>query len=173
MTRVIRTLARVLPALPLLAACDPIDVDERALLEAELADPETDEEVQGAIAELLDLELADEGADGADGQTCFFCPPPPPTNSPPLVKNPYVAVNAQGKAILYMDAAGSYIQTGATMSMQIPYTVTTYGPFSMSFTASGTQFKSDVSGYFPVGSCRMVTVTNPNSQSSSPASVCR
>ncbi|MEZ4453739.1 MAG: hypothetical protein R3B09_30065 [Nannocystaceae bacterium] len=39
-----------------------------------------------------------------------------------------MTVNALGKAILFMDAAGSFIQTGATMTMQIPFTLTSYGP---------------------------------------------
>lgn len=164
-------LALATAALGMTTACDPIDHDEREALQTELADPETDPEVRAEIEGLLDLDLAEAGRESAG--SCFFCPPPPPSNSPPIVKNAYAADNAQSKTIMYMDAAGSYIQLGATMTMQVPFTTQSYGPFTMSYTDSGTQFKAVVTGYFPLGTCRMVTVTNPNAQVSAPATVCR
>lgn len=161
-------------------ACDP---DAAASLEA-LADPDLDPEVRAQ----LEAELAeeDEGHDGAlqaddlaaalqdpEAGSCFFCPPPPAPNAPPVVINPYVSVNGQGNTILFMSAPASYIQTGATAKLQVPYSVQSYGPFALSFDNTGTLFRANVSGAFPVGTCRMITVTNPNNVSSSPVTLCR
>lgn len=163
-------------------ACDP---DAAASLEA-LADPDLDPEVRAQ----LEAELAeeDEEHDGAlqnddlavapqdpEAGSCFFCPPPPPPdpNTPPVVINPYVSVNGQGNTILSMSAAASYIQTGATAKLQVPYSVQSYGPFALSFDNTGTLFRANVSGAFPVGTCRMITVTNPNNVSSAPVTLCR
>ncbi len=169
----------------LTAGCDA--ADDRAEL-ALLAEQEQDPEVRAELEALAAGEDADEdevpGAsdelamhDEANGGTCFFCPPPPtpdPNTTPPKVIGPYVQVNQQNQAILYMAAAGSFIALpGATVQLQVPYSTQTYGPFALQYDVSGTQIRANVTSGWPAGTCRMITVTNPNNLSSSPGSACR
>lgn len=182
------TLCALMTAIP---GCDDPDArDDLLALAAEEQDPEIRAELD-ALADEADADDVDDAEDAEDAEahadelsadldpaagTCFFCPPPPapdPNQTAPIIKSPYVQVNQQGNAILYMAAAGSYIASGATVKLQVPYSVTTYGPFALQFDVSGTQFRANVNGFFPVGSCRMITVTNPNNQTSSPVSLCR
>lgn len=177
-----RTMWMYVTALTLTVGCDE---GPDALDLADLADLSDDE-----LADLADL-AADEpaaadgelppalgdlaaAADDPAGLTCFFCPPPPAPTGPPKVINPYVSVNAQGNAILFMAAAASFIVVpGATATLQVPFSTQTFGPFALSFDTSGTQLRTNVTGAFPAGTCRIITVTNPDSAASSPVSLCR
>lgn len=155
-------------ALELLADPD-LDPEVRAELAAEFADDDADPDpLQGQ------LELATPG--DPSGVTCFFgCTPAPsdPATWTPVVINPYVQVNQQGNTILYMQAAASYIASGATVTLQVPGSATTYGPYALSYDVSGTLQRANVTGGFPAGTCRNITVTNPNFKSSSPVMLCR
>lgn len=172
-----------LAAITLVAACDDLPEDRSVTLAA-LADPDLDPEVRAELA--AELTADDDDVDAADLDlaapaeatpgTCFFCPPPTsdPATYTPVVINPYVSANAQGNTILFMQAASSYIVLpGATVTLQVPYSLQTYGPYALSFDNSGTLVRANVSGAFPAGTCRMITVTNPNNKSSSPVSLCR
>lgn len=159
------------------------DVDRTETLEL-LADPDLDPEVRAELAAELadddedlaaDLDLA-AGTVDPSGLACFFCPPAPqpdPSTYAPIVKSPYVQLNNQGNTILFMQAAGSYIASGATVTLQVPNTATTYGPYALSYDVSGTLFRANVSGGFPNGTCRNITVTNPNFKTSTPVLLCR
>lgn len=168
----------------LVAACDDLPEDRSVTLAA-LADPDLDPEVRAELAAEL---IADEDDDHAAALdlaaptdatpgTCFFCPPPQntdPGSTTPVVLNPYVAVNAQSNTILFMQSASSFITLpGATVKLQVPYSTQSYGPYALSFDQSGTLIRANVSGAFPAGACRMITVTNPNNKSSSPVTLCR
>lgn len=159
--------------------------DERAEL-AQLAAEEQDPEVRAELEALAAEEFADEdevpGASddlttpSQQGGSCFFCPPAPPPdpNTPPKVINPYVQINQQNQAILFMAAAGSFItMPGATLMLQVPYSTQTSGPYALSFDQSGTQIRANVTAGWPPGTCRMMWVTNPNNVSSTPGSACR
>jgi len=165
------------------AGCDgPDDRAELALLAEQEQDPEVRAELEALAAAEFDGD-EDEGASDelathaeANGGTCFFCPPPTldPNTTPPKVIGPYVQVNQQSQAILYMAAAGSFIALpGATVKLQVPYSTQTYGPFALQYDVSGTQIRANVTSGWPAGTCRMITVTNPNNLSSSPGSACR
>jgi hypothetical protein len=180
--------AMVAAAMNLIAGCDvaPDDRAELQALAAEEQDPEVRAELQALAAEgaeddddaevpVLDDELTAD-ADPAGGG-CFFCPPPPtqdPATWTPVVQNPYVQVNQQGNAILYVQAAASFIALpGATLKLQVPFSTQTFGPFALSYDVSGTQIRANVTGAFPAGTCRMITVTNPNNKASAAVSLCR
>jgi len=168
------------------AGCDgPDDRAELALLAEQEQDPEVRAELEALAAEgegegeAMVAGASDELAmhEEANGGTCFFCPPPPtqdPNTTPPVVINPYVQVNQQNQAILFMAAGGSFIALpGATVRLQVPYSTQTYGPFALQYDVSGTQIRANVTSGWPAGTCRIVTVTNPNNLSSSPSSACR
>ena len=76
---------------------------------------------------------------------------------------------------MFVDAAGSCIMQGATMTVEIPWSTTTYGPYALSFDDSGTRLHTPQLGpsIFPAGSCRIALITNPNGKSSNALSVCR
>ena len=177
--------AMVSAAMTLTLGCDAPLADREELL-AVLAeddlDPEVREHVEAMVAEEAEEAMAglDElaaPADEGEGLSCFFCPPPPPSDPAtytPVVLNPYVQANQQGNAILFMQSASSFIVLpGATLSLQVPFSPQTFGPFALQFDMSGTQIRANVTGAFPVGSCRTITVTNPNQRTSSPVSLCR
>lgn len=88
----------------------------------------------------------------------------------PIAKNPSW-YNGRAR----VDAAGSCIMQGATMKLLVPFSVTQYGPYSMSFDASGTRLQTPSLGpsIMPAGSCRMVQITNPNGKVSSTPVFCR
>jgi hypothetical protein len=75
----------------------------------------------------------------------------------------------------FVDAAGSCIMQGATMTVQIPFSTTTYGPYALSWDDSGTRLHTPSLGptIFPAGTCRMAYITNPNGLTSSYQSACR
>lgn len=172
-------------AATLAVGCDDDRTAELALLADPDLDPEIRAEIEAELAAAGDDDAREPAADAADALaapapdpsagTCFFCQPPPadPATWTPVVINPYVSTNAQGNTILFMSAASSYIATGATVRLQVPWSTQTYGPYALSFTDSGTQFRANVTGAFPAGSCRMITVTNPNGKTSSPVTHCR
>ncbi|MBK7825141.1 hypothetical protein [Nannocystis sp.] len=147
-------------------ADDDLDPEIRAQIEAELADDDARPEAVGDLSD-----------DAATPGGCFFCPPPPandPSTYTPVVLGPYVQVNAQSNPILYMQAASSFIVLpGATVRLQVPNSVQSYGPYALSYDVSGTQIRANVSGGFPNNSCRIITVTNPNNHVSSPVQLCR
>lgn len=172
----------------LTAGCDaPDDRAELALLAEQEQDPEVRAELERLAAAGADEDDEDAAmVPGASDElamheasegTCFFCPPPPtldPNTTPPVVINPYVQVNQQNQAILYMAAASSFIAVpGATVKLQVPYSTQTYGPFALQYDVSGTQIRANVTSGWPAGTCRLITVTNPNNLSSSPGSACR
>lgn len=82
-----------------------------------------------------------------------------PTCTTPTVSG---ATFSNGK--VYVNAAGSCIQTGATLRLQIPYSTTTYGPYALQFDDSGTRMVTPQVGAtaWPAGQCRVVYVHNPN-----------
>lgn len=100
---------------------------------------------------------------GSGDATASFC-----STGTPIVKNP--GFNANGAVLV--DAAGSCIMQGATMKLLVPWSTTVYGPFTMGWDQSGTRLKANVGSTFPVGSCRIVVVTNPNGKESNYASLC-
>jgi hypothetical protein len=59
------------------------------------------------------------------------------------------------------------------MTLLVPWSTASYGPFAVGWDQSGTRLKANVGTSFPVGSCRIVTVTNPNGKVSNAGSVCR
>src|SRR5205814_8087422 len=61
---------------------------------------------------------------------------PPPTSAVPIVWNPTVA---NGK--IFVDAAASFIiSPGATLTLQVPFSTTTYGPYTLNWDTNGTRF---------------------------------
>lgn len=160
-------------ALTLTVGCD----EGPDALDLDLADDEDRERLDALddlTAEPHAVDALAAPADDPEAGACFFCPPPPTPTGPPKVINPYVSVNAQNQSILFMAAAASFIVTpGATASLQVPFSTQTFGPFALSFDNSGTQLRTNVTGAFPAGTCRIVTVTNPDTVTSSPVSLCR
>jgi len=169
----------------LTAGCD-VDAESRALDIAALADEDLDPEIRAQLEAELEEDdgelpgtvdgLRDD--DAVEGPTtCFFCPQPQPISPAtytPVVINPYAQPNAQSNIILYMAAASSFITLpGATVVLKDPYSATTWGPYALSYDVSGTQIRANVTGAFPNNTCRVVTVTNPNSKVSAPVQVCR
>jgi hypothetical protein len=76
---------------------------------------------------------------------------------------------------MFVDAAGSCIMQGATMTVEVPWSTTTYGPYALSWDDSGTRLHTPQLGptIFPAGTCRIALITNPNNQTSNAMSVCR
>ncbi len=119
-----------------------------------------------------------DGGDSGDWLACFFCPTPTPGPAqPPIIRNP---VWNSGK--IYMDAGGSYIQTGATL--QVSRSGFPTQSWTMSFDDSGTRFvaggaqTSTPGGYqlnvfIPAGTPVTLVVRNPNGMQSSPVGFSR
>jgi methyltransferase (TIGR00027 family) len=82
---------------------------------------------------------------------------------------------AYASGSLLVDAAGSCIIQGATMTVQTPWTTTTSGPFGLSWDSTGKRLRTPVlaPSVFPAGSCRIGLIKNLNGKVSNPTSVCR
>lgn len=76
---------------------------------------------------------------------------------------------------MLVDAAGSCIMQGATMTVEIPWSTTTYGPYALSWDDTGTRLRTPQLGptIFPAGTCRIALINNPNGKTSNALSVCR
>ena len=98
---------------------------------------------------------------GGGGTTC----------AGPMIKNP--TFNSVGR--IRMDGGGSCIQSGATLKVQVPFSTTTYGPFTIQFDTSGAYLVGvyDANTVQPVGACRIFSVTNPDGRVSNSVTLCR
>lgn len=111
--------------------------------------------------------------DLGDWVTCFFCPQPTPNpNQAPIIRNP-----TWNSGKLFIDAAASYIQTGATL--QVTRAGIGAQNFTLQFDQSGTRFVaggnqlSSPSGMtmqvaMPAGTVVSLKVINPNGLQSAP-----
>lgn len=91
-------------------------------------------------------------------------------NGTPYVKGPYM-----NNGNLLMQSGGSCAtMPGATLTVQVPFSVTTYGPYSIGWDSSGAALRvPNMGGAIPPGSCRMLTITNTTGAQSSPKTFCR
>lgn len=105
--------------------------------------------------------------DMGDWVTCFFCPQPTPNpNQPPIIRNP-----TWNSGKLFIDAAASYIQSGATL--QVTRADIGTQNFTLQFDQTGTRFVAGgnqlsapggmtMQAVVPAGTLVALKVINPN-----------